>query len=62
MARSDLVIDLVEAQRRGDNSRFRMLVEAITPRKPPCSTMPAFQEDAGAYIVARTEIAANEVI
>lgn len=29
MARSDLVIDLVEAQQRGDNSRFRMLVEAI---------------------------------
>ncbi|SBS76636.1 AAA+ family ATPase [uncultured Mycobacterium sp.] len=29
MARSDLVIDLVEAQQRGDNNRFRMLVEAI---------------------------------
>lgn len=29
MARSDLVIDLVEAQRRGDNARFRILVEAI---------------------------------
>lgn len=29
MARSDLVIDLVEAQQRGDNTRFRMLVEAI---------------------------------
>jgi hypothetical protein len=29
MARSDLVIDLVEAQRRGDNARFRVLVEAI---------------------------------
>ncbi|UMB70024.1 AAA family ATPase [Mycobacterium paraterrae] len=29
MARSDLIIDLVEAQQRGDNSRFRMLVEAI---------------------------------
>ncbi len=29
MARSDLVIDLVEAQRRGDVARFRMLVEAI---------------------------------
>ena len=29
MARSDLIIDLVEAQRRGDNARFRVLVEAI---------------------------------
>jgi len=29
MARSDLVIDLVEAQRRGDTARFRVLVEAI---------------------------------
>lgn len=29
MARSDLVIDLVEAQQRGDVARFRMLVEAI---------------------------------
>ncbi|MGI8816111.1 MAG: AAA family ATPase [Pseudonocardia sp.] len=29
MARSDLVIDLVEAQRRGDVARFRVLVEAI---------------------------------
>ena len=29
MARSDLVVDLVEAQRRGDNARFRALVEAI---------------------------------
>lgn len=29
MARSDLVIDLVEAQRRGDGARFRTLVEAI---------------------------------
>ncbi|MGV0680341.1 ATP-binding protein [Mycolicibacterium fortuitum] len=29
MARSDLVIDLVEAQQRGDIARFRMLVEAI---------------------------------
>lgn len=29
MARSDLVIDLVDAQRRGDTTRFRSLVEAI---------------------------------
>jgi ATPase family associated with various cellular activities (AAA) len=29
MARSDLVIDLVEAHRRGDSARFRVLVEAI---------------------------------
>lgn len=29
MARSDLVIDLVEAQQRGDTTRFRTLVEAI---------------------------------
>lgn len=29
VARSDLVIDLVEAQQRGDTARFRMLVEAI---------------------------------
>lgn len=29
MARSDLVVDLVEAQRRGDNVRFTALVEAI---------------------------------
>ncbi|OJV81108.1 MAG: AAA family ATPase [Cellulomonas sp. 73-92] len=29
MARSDLVVDLVEAQRRGDNARFTALVEAI---------------------------------
>lgn len=29
MARSDLLVDLVEAQRRGDDARFRMLVEAI---------------------------------
>jgi AAA+ superfamily predicted ATPase len=29
MARSDLVVDLVEAQQRGDNARFQMLVEAI---------------------------------
>jgi len=29
MARSDLVIDLVEAQKHGDSARFRTLVEAI---------------------------------
>ncbi|NEK87543.1 ATP-binding protein [Blastococcus saxobsidens] len=29
MARSDLLIDLVDAQRRGDGSRFRLLVETI---------------------------------
>jgi len=29
VARSDLIIELVEAQRRGDNARFRVLVEAI---------------------------------
>jgi SpoVK/Ycf46/Vps4 family AAA+-type ATPase len=29
MARSDLIIDLVEAQRRGDSARFRVLVETI---------------------------------
>jgi len=29
MARSDLVVDLVDAQRRGDNARFTALVEAI---------------------------------
>lgn len=29
MARSDLLIDLVDAQRRGDTSRFRLLVETI---------------------------------
>ena len=29
MARSDLLIDLVEAERQGDKSRFRTLVEAI---------------------------------
>src|SRR5262249_56426673 len=29
MARSDLLIDLVDAQRRGDSARFRTLVEAI---------------------------------
>ena len=29
MARSDLLIDLVEAERRGDKQRFRALVEAI---------------------------------
>lgn len=29
MARSDLVVDLVDAQRRGDGARFRTLVEAI---------------------------------
>jgi len=29
VARSDLIIDLVEAQRRGDGTRFRTLVEAI---------------------------------
>lgn len=29
MARSDLIIDLVEAQKRGDDSRFRVLVETI---------------------------------
>lgn len=29
MARSDLVVDLVDAQRRGDGVRFRTLVEAI---------------------------------
>src|SRR5687767_9012918 len=29
MARSDLLIDLVEAERRGDKQRFRVLVEAI---------------------------------
>lgn len=29
MARSDLIIDLVDAQRRGDTERFRALVEAI---------------------------------
>jgi SpoVK/Ycf46/Vps4 family AAA+-type ATPase len=29
VARSDLIIDLVEAQRRGDSVRFRTLVEAI---------------------------------
>jgi SpoVK/Ycf46/Vps4 family AAA+-type ATPase len=29
MARSDLLVDLVEAERRGDHARFRVLVEAI---------------------------------
>ena len=29
MARSDLLIDLVEAERQGDKNRFRALVEAI---------------------------------
>ncbi len=29
MARSDLLVDLVEAEHRGDNQRFRTLVEAI---------------------------------
>ena len=29
MARSDLLVDLVDAQRRGDGARFRALVEAI---------------------------------
>lgn len=29
MARSDLLVDLVEAERRGDKSKFRVLVEAI---------------------------------
>lgn len=29
MARSDLLVDLVEAERRGDKQRFRVLVEAI---------------------------------
>ncbi len=29
MARSDLVVDLVDAQQRGDSARFRALVEAI---------------------------------
>lgn len=29
MARSDLLIDLVEAERRGDKERFKLLVEAI---------------------------------
>lgn len=29
MARSDLLVDLVEAERRGDRQRFRVLVEAI---------------------------------
>lgn len=29
MARSDLLIDLVEAERRGDRERFRVLVEAV---------------------------------
>lgn len=29
MARSDLLVDLVEAERRGDKARFRVLVEAL---------------------------------
>ena len=29
MARSDLLLDLVEAERRGDRERFRILVEAV---------------------------------
>ena len=29
MARSDLLIDLVEAEQQGDKQRFRVLVEAI---------------------------------
>jgi hypothetical protein len=29
MARADLIVDLVDAQRKGDDSRFRVLVEAI---------------------------------
>lgn len=29
MARSDLLLDLVEAERRGDRDRFRVLVEAV---------------------------------
>ena len=29
MARSDLLIDLVEAEQRGDKAKFRVLVEAI---------------------------------
>ena len=29
MARSDLLVDLVEAENKGDKQRFRVLVEAI---------------------------------
>ena len=29
MARSDLLLDLVDAERRGDRDRFRSLVEAV---------------------------------
>jgi len=29
MARSDLIVDMVEAQRRGDEARFRLLVETL---------------------------------
>jgi hypothetical protein len=29
MARADLLLDLVEAERRGDRDRFRVLVEAV---------------------------------
>ena len=29
MARSDLIVDMVEAQRRGDSTRFRLVVEAL---------------------------------
>lgn len=29
MARSDLIVDMVEAQRRGDGPRFRLVVEAL---------------------------------
>ncbi|HEX5367110.1 MAG TPA: hypothetical protein VFW63_10685, partial [Acidimicrobiales bacterium] len=29
MARSDLLIDMVEAERRGDKQRFKALVEAV---------------------------------
>ncbi|MEE6179312.1 hypothetical protein SKC42_23335 [Mycobacterium sp. 050134] len=29
MARADLLLDLVDAERRGDRDRFRVLVEAV---------------------------------
>lgn len=39
MARADLILDLVEAERRGDRDKFRVLVEAGSPRNVPTSTI-----------------------
>ena len=54
MARSDLLLDLVEAERRGDRERFRILVEAVIAEESVVT-------DAGGGAVIQVELASARV-